>query len=139
MLKENGQLILSCPNRDTYPENYVKNPYHIYEYSFTEIKSLLSTYFSHIDVYCQKIRYFKRFYKKAAQLSRHLPKYFINFLTNIAKTKYLKTKNLKKLNILFRILLYEYHFKDDIFPFIESYDTCKPVFLVFVCSKPKFK
>ena len=135
ILKDNAKLIISCPNRDTYPDNYVKNPYHIYEYSFSEIKALLSRYFSDIDIYCQKIRYFKRSYKKTAQFLRHLPTSFIYFLTNITKAKYLKTKSLKKLNTLFRILLYQYHFKDEAFPFIESYDTCKPAYLVFVCKK----
>ncbi len=135
LLKKEGILILSCPNRDTYPENYDKNPFHLYEYSFAEILGLLKKYFPNIIIYCQEIRYFNKFYKKTIQFLKHLPGWFVMFLTDLARNNYAKLKDIKKVNILFRLLLYQYHFKYSVFPFIEDYRKCKPVFFVLVCKK----
>ncbi len=135
LLKKEGILILSCPNRDTYPENYDKNPFHLYEYSFAEILGLLKKYFPNIIIYCQEIRYFNKFYKKTTQFLKHLPGRFVTFLTDLARNNYARLKDIKKVNILFRLLLYQYHFKHSVFPFIEDYRKCKPVFFILVCEK----
>lgn len=135
LLKDNGTLIISCPNRDTYSKGYNENPYHLYEYSFPEISELIKTYFSVNKTYCHKIRYFKKLPKKFAQLLKHLPSSLVNALTNMAKKQYLADKNLNKINPVLRIFLYERYFGDNFFPYIENYNAYKPSAFIFVCKK----
>ena len=135
LMKDTATLIISCPNRDTYTENYTKNKFHKYEYSFSEISRLLEKHFLHIDLYCQKIRYFKRGPKKFAQFLKHLPKPLISAITNMARNDYLNGKKLRDINRILRIFLYEYHFDYGVFPYIENYKEYKPEFLIFVCKK----
>ncbi|MBN1526156.1 MAG: methyltransferase domain-containing protein [Candidatus Omnitrophica bacterium] len=135
LLKEGGSFIISCPNRDTYPKGYAKNPFHLHEYSFGEISGLLKKYFSRIDVYCQEMRYFKRSYKKMVQFSRHLPAVITASVTSLAGKKYSRTRDIRKLGRIFRLALYEYRFGKSVFPFVEDYTACKPAFLIFVCKR----
>lgn len=48
LLKRNGKIIISTPNRLT--QSYNENPYHIKEYSQLELNKLLSKYYSHINM-----------------------------------------------------------------------------------------
>ena len=134
-LKKGGVLLLSCPNRDTYPKGYAKNVFHLHEYSYREIEALLGKYFANITVYCQKMRYFKRAYKKIVQLSRHLPKKFTIRAANHAHFEYTLKKDLKYLPLFRRLALYEYFFGHEVFPFVEDYRFFKPVFFVFAAKK----
>lgn len=133
-LRKSGILIISCPNKDTYPEGYNKNEFHIHEYSYDEIRALLSKYFTITATYCQEMRYFKRKYKKIAQFLSHMPEGFIRFLVNISRRSYEKD-GLKSMNVLMRILLYESYFKYAVYEFVEDYHFFKPVSFVFVCNK----
>jgi len=56
VLKKNGILIISSPNRLTYSDepNY-SNPYHVRELYYDELVNLLSDTFSHIKIYGQRI------------------------------------------------------------------------------------
>ncbi len=65
LLKDDGTLVISCPNRDTYSKGYNENPYHLYEYSYPEILELLKKYFVVNETYCHKIRYFKKLPKNS--------------------------------------------------------------------------
>lgn len=50
VITENGQLIISTPNKLYYAEsrkNEGPNPYHVHEFEFEEFRSLLSEYFPH--------------------------------------------------------------------------------------------
>ena len=49
LLKKKGLLILSTPNAST--QSYNENPYHFSEYTFTELKGMLSKFFSNIKIY----------------------------------------------------------------------------------------
>jgi len=134
-LKDDGTLIMSCPNRETYPSGYTPNPYHIHEYSYEEIRDALNNHFKSIDLYCQGMRYFNRAYKKPAQFLKHLPKSIVSAATNIAKNKLQRKGCLKDLSPFFRILLYENVYTYDVFPFVEDYAKCRPVSFIFVCRK----
>lgn len=48
LLKANGVLILSTPNKMS---DHIPSPYHVKEYSATEIKKLLSNYFKHVKLF----------------------------------------------------------------------------------------
>ncbi|WP_183128084.1 methyltransferase domain-containing protein [Clostridium autoethanogenum] len=52
VLKKNGKMIITTPNRLT-REN-VHNPYHIKEYTFNELKEILSKYFKMVVFYSAK-------------------------------------------------------------------------------------
>jgi ubiquinone/menaquinone biosynthesis C-methylase UbiE len=56
VLKEEGQLIISSPNRLVYSDepNY-SNPYHVKELYYEEFVSLLSRHFNEINIYGQKL------------------------------------------------------------------------------------
>jgi len=49
VLKKNGMMILSTPNREM--RKNVKNPFHIKEYDFDELKEILQKYFKNIIYY----------------------------------------------------------------------------------------
>lgn len=133
-LHKDGMIIISCPNKDTYPAGYNKNEFHIHEYSYGEIASLISKYFPNVEVYCQEMRYFRRPYKKIAQFLSHMPERLIKPMLNIAKNFY-ERKRVMPTSVFMRILLYEYHFKYDVFRFVEDYKYFKPVFFIFKCKK----
>jgi len=135
LLKPGGTLLISCPNKDTYPAVYDINPYHKYEYSYEEILRAIRRNFADIGIYCQKIRYFKRLPKKFAQMIKHLPRRISGAVTDIAKEKYLKGAPLEDISAILRIFLYERYFEHDLFPFIEDYGAYKPVDFTFVCRK----
>lgn len=48
LLKSNGVLIISTPNKLS---DHIPSPYHIKEYSETEIRKLLSNYFKHVKLF----------------------------------------------------------------------------------------
>lgn len=50
LIKPDGKVILSTPNKTT--QSYNENPYHYYEYSAKELKKLLSEYFTSVKLYC---------------------------------------------------------------------------------------
>ncbi len=135
LLKDDGTLIMSCPNRETYPRGYTQNPYHVYEYSYGEIRDALNKHFRSIDLYCQGMRYFNRAYKKLAQFLKHLPRAIISAATKSAKNQLQRRGHLKDLKPFFRILLYENVYAYEVFAFIEDYNKCKPANLIFVCRK----
>jgi GT2 family glycosyltransferase/ubiquinone/menaquinone biosynthesis C-methylase UbiE len=56
VLKENGTLIISSPNRLTYSDepNY-SNPYHIKELYYDELVNLLNRYFRYVKIYGQRL------------------------------------------------------------------------------------
>jgi len=50
LLKPDGLLLLSCPNIAWSKKYNIKNIFHFREYTFSEIKNLLLTYFRFIDI-----------------------------------------------------------------------------------------
>ncbi|WP_242850593.1 methyltransferase domain-containing protein [Clostridium lundense] len=49
VIKSNGKLIISTPNRDM--RKHINNPFHIKEYTFNEFNDLLNEYFGKIQYY----------------------------------------------------------------------------------------
>lgn len=66
VIKKDGFLIISTPNSLT--QSYNENPYHYKEYSFTELRNILSKYFREINLYGlsgdSKVRNFEEMRKK---------------------------------------------------------------------------
>ncbi len=62
VLKPGGQLILSTPNRDvSSPDGNIENPFHIQEFTCEELKSILESSFSIVQLSGQRyIRYDKK-------------------------------------------------------------------------------
>ena len=56
MLKPDGVLIVSTPNREVYSKGHEKpwNPYHVREFSLPEFQALLHAQFSHVQIYGQQ-------------------------------------------------------------------------------------
>jgi ubiquinone/menaquinone biosynthesis C-methylase UbiE len=50
VLKDNGLLIISTPNKNISIQNNLNNPFHVHEYFEEEFKTLLSKYFSNIYI-----------------------------------------------------------------------------------------
>ena len=62
VLKPGGLLILSTPNREvSSPDGIIINPYHIQEFTYEELKDILETSFSQVELSGQRyIRYDKK-------------------------------------------------------------------------------
>jgi len=72
VLKQDGQLILSTPNREvSSPDGIILNPYHIQEFTYEELKQILETSFPAVELSGQRnIRYDKK------SIGRSIGKYF---------------------------------------------------------------
>lgn len=54
ILKENGTLILSTPDKDIYHEREAHNPFHIKELTTLEFEALIKIYFKEVKLYQQR-------------------------------------------------------------------------------------
>jgi ubiquinone/menaquinone biosynthesis C-methylase UbiE len=54
VLKENGTLILSTPDKDIYFEREANNPFHVKELTTFEFEALVKTYFKEVKLYQQR-------------------------------------------------------------------------------------
>jgi len=64
ILKKDGILILSTPNKERTLFSSYKNIYHIYEYYESEIVEILKKYFKNVKIYNQEINLFSLIYDK---------------------------------------------------------------------------
>jgi ubiquinone/menaquinone biosynthesis C-methylase UbiE len=79
VLKPNGLLILSTPNREvSSPDGNIVNPYHIQEFTFEELKEILESSFPQVQIFGQRyIRYDKRSFGRSA--GKFFEKLFLSF------------------------------------------------------------
>lgn len=105
ILKPGGIFILSTPNREV---SYEDNPYHIKEYTFSELDTLLSD-FSQKNFYGQRHVYkhivflYKRIYKNISKLPVIAPlKFFLRFRP-WENQKIVKVKNLSDTGYMYII------------------------------------
>jgi ubiquinone/menaquinone biosynthesis C-methylase UbiE len=78
VLKPDGQLILSTPNRDVLSPNGIENPFHVQEFTYDELKKILETSFRNVWLTGQRnIRYDKRSMRR--NIGRLFEKLFLSF------------------------------------------------------------
>jgi ubiquinone/menaquinone biosynthesis C-methylase UbiE len=81
VLKPDGLLILSTPNRDvSSPDGIIRNPYHTQEFTFSELKGLLSDVFQEVKLGGQK---YVRYDLKSRPIAHLIEKFF--YLRGIRK------------------------------------------------------
>jgi ubiquinone/menaquinone biosynthesis C-methylase UbiE len=79
VLKPGGMLILSTPNREvSSPDGVIVNPYHIQEFTYEELKSILESSFRNVEMAGQRNT---RYDKKSAgrRIGRWFEKLFLSF------------------------------------------------------------
>lgn len=79
VLKPNGLLILSTPNRQvSSPDGIIVNPYHVQEFTCDELREILKASFPEVELYGQRYcRYDKRSFGKS--IGRFFEKLFLSF------------------------------------------------------------
>ncbi|TMI73064.1 MAG: class I SAM-dependent methyltransferase [Bacteroidetes bacterium] len=79
VLKPGGMLILSTPNREVMsPDGNILNPYHIQEFTYDELKQLLESSFSRVQMTGQRYRrYDKKSFRRSA--GKLFEKLFLSF------------------------------------------------------------
>lgn len=133
VLKKDGILIISTPNKDTAPKGKsVHVAYHVQEFNYQQISNLLDV-FKEVDWFCQKMTYHNRAYKKIRLLIRFIKGNFRNKLTNYLE----KSFSLKKLPGFLKILLYEFKYKFKVIKYEENNEFIKPTFFVCTCKNKK--
>ena len=132
VLKPGGILVISTPNRETYPGGRSPSAFHKREFSLSEISGLLEKHFRDIEIYVQKMAYFTRPYKKLRLLLR----YPSDKLRKKATGLILKCfKTLEKAPRFFRIFLYEWEYPYTVLPQFEKGRKIRPTFFIFACKK----
>jgi len=134
VLKTDGMLILSTPNRETVPKGKtVRTPYHVREFTLHEILNLLRDRgFGHVETFCQKMSYHSWLLKRFRLLSRYPKERLRGRIVSLLCKRY---ATLEKTPLFLRILLYEYRHKATVLPFTETHRSIKPEFYVLVCRK----
>ena len=107
ILKPNGILILSTPNKET---SYEDNPYHLKEYTLPELNSLLSdfsekVFYGQRPVYKHVVRLYKSIYKNISNIpTLALFKFFLRFRP-WENQKIKKVKNLSDTSFMYFIVV----------------------------------
>jgi ubiquinone/menaquinone biosynthesis C-methylase UbiE len=78
VLKKSGILILSTPNiLINHPDGIIKNPYHTQEFTYNELKTLLSSFFPSVNIYGQ---YYNRYANSNFSIRYKIAKLFEDIL-----------------------------------------------------------
>lgn len=130
VLKPNGLFILSTPNLETACDGKrVHAPFHTQEFTLQELLELLKD-FKNIEIFAQKMAYYRRFYKKIRLLSRYADDGIRKSIVSRWQDKLLTPH---KIPILFRIPMYEYAYKAKVIPYVEKNKHIRPTFFVIKC------
>lgn len=111
ILKPRGILLLSTPNREI---SYEDNPYHLNEYTFPELNTLLSDFpekifFGQRPVYKHVVRLYKNIYKNISSIPTLVPlKFFLRFRPWESQ-KIAKLKNLSDSGYMYIIAICKNH------------------------------
>lgn len=137
VLKPEGTLVLSTPTRDTVPAGKeVHVWYHVQEFVVEDMLEFLCPLFSNIKIWQQKLGYYSRFYKKLRLILRYLSDGALRYAADILEKR---SKDLSKVSVFFRIIIFEGKYKFSIFPYFDQRPKIRPTFLIFTCNKKELK
>ena len=123
VLKDNGLLIISTPNKNISIQNNINNPFHVHEYFEEEFIEFLNKYFNNVNIYYQSNLFLNIISNSINKDNYMFPSDFDIFSTNLFD---LQNNNINKDNFIFQkeyfISVAHNNYKDNINNKISIYE-----------------